>query len=157
VPFRNTGSAHSAALKWVRSQIEQAKNACKPVDIDLFGYSRGAIFAIEITQELSPQHIRFLGIIDSVSRGLMGQPETEQVPDTVGTVYEAMRARDVTPGDRTLFPITPVTHENHIMHTHRFNDDHVRIGLTDPEVLQWMQTVANSNGVPIDAPKRPAP
>src|SRR5207253_1543096 len=64
---------------------------CKEVDI--FGFSRGAVFAVMLTSALQSKkvkHIRFLGIIDPVSNEIADVPFL-RVSSIVDSSYEAKK------------------------------------------------------------------
>lgn len=84
--------------------------------MDLFGWSRGAIYAIELAKRLQKRGIkvRFLGLIDPCDVGSDpgNLPRIPRVPRNIGRVgipssvenfFSAIRAKDIAALDRLLF------------------------------------------------------
>jgi RHS repeat-associated protein len=93
--------------------------------IDIFGWSRGAVAALELAKRLNDDGcdcecsrvyppIRFLGIVDTVSTGgiqMIGL-EDDHVPDNVRNAHHALRDKDYNTADKTVFAHQHISAEN---------------------------------------------
>nr|MCU0714415.1 hypothetical protein [Pirellula sp.] len=83
--FLSVTLAHNVVCSWSCKH----RAACEGWDVDIFGYSRGAILAVELANRLNfegcdcnddgnadilPVNIRFMGLIDPVEFALFGLP-----------------------------------------------------------------------------------
>jgi RHS repeat-associated protein len=140
---------YNDALRWTKDQLAEAKRNCKNINIDMFGWSRGAVFAVWVTQRIKPAHVRFLGLIDPVSRGIVGAGNSETVPSSVSEVYQAIRDGNYDGMDNAgLFPITSIIHQDGVVHTQQFKHSHAQMGFAD-DVRAYLKEKAKAAGAPM--------
>jgi RHS repeat-associated protein len=105
--WKNLTQFQAEGIKTVKGILAAFKK-CKDLNVDLIGYSRGAALAIGVANLLNnlakktpgvpPINVKFMGLIDPVSTGVIGAPTL--VPNNVKETWAGVRDGSKDLGDR---------------------------------------------------------
>jgi RHS repeat-associated protein len=97
-------------VTWITSVVGLRPPGCGPQkeNVDIFGYSRGAVFGVMLAAALKDESkikLRFIGLLDPVSTSIQDVPNPLTVPDDVPTwigVKNITGVSDLIPGGAAL-------------------------------------------------------